>query len=279
MGNAKVSDIAIPLKMVIVAMDTNMGGSASRAFQTLRRDYPGLSLILHGASEWSERPEKLERCRADILSADIVVATMLFMEDHFKPVINELKARRDSADALVGLMSAGEVMKMTRMGSFKMDGEPGGIAGLLKRLRGGSKEKATTAGAQQMKMLKRLPQILRFIPGTAQDVRAYFLALQYWLSGSDDNIVNLVRMIIDRYASGPRRVLRGRVKVIPPVDYPEVGVYHPRLAGRISTDPSKLPRLGRRGTIGLLGLRSYMLAGNSKHYDGVIEALEARGLD
>ena len=49
-----------------------------------------------------------------------------------------------------------------------------------------------TAGAQQMKMLRRLPKILRFIPGTAQDVRAYFLTLQYWLAGSEANVANMV---------------------------------------------------------------------------------------
>jgi hypothetical protein len=38
---------------------------------------------------------------------------------------------------------------------------------------------------QQMAMLRRIPKLLRFIPGTAQDVRAYFLLLQYWLAGSD----------------------------------------------------------------------------------------------
>ena len=54
-------------------------------------------------------------------------------------------------------------------------------------------------------MLRRLPKILRFIPGTAQDVRAYFLTLQYWLAGSDDNVANLVRLLVDRYADGPRR--------------------------------------------------------------------------
>ena len=63
-----------------------------------------------------------------------------------------------------------------------------------------------------MKMLRRLPQILRFIPGTAQDVRAYFLTLQYWLAGSDDNVANMVRLLVDRYADGPRRALRGALK-------------------------------------------------------------------
>ena len=35
---------------------------------------------------------------------------------------------------------------------------------------------------------------------------------------------------------------------------------------------------GERGTVGVLLLRSYLLAGNAAHYDGVIAALEARGL-
>ena len=64
----------------------------------------------------------------------------------------------------------------------------GGALAFLKRLKGGGKERTASAGARQMKMLKRIPQILRFIPGTAQDVRAYFLTLQYWLAGSDENM-------------------------------------------------------------------------------------------
>ena len=52
-----------------------------------------------------------------------------------------------------------------------------------------------------MKMLRKLPKLLRFIPGTAQDVRAYFLTLQYWLAGSEENLANMVRMLVGRYAS------------------------------------------------------------------------------
>ena len=37
------------------------------------------------------------------------------------------------------------------------------------------------------------------------------------------------------------------------------------------------PRRRRAGTVGVLLLRSYVLAGNAAHYDGVIAALEARG--
>ena len=129
-------------------------------------------------------------------------------------------------------------------------------------------------------MLRRLPKLLRFIPGTAQDLRFYFLTLQYWLAGSEENVANLVRCLVDRYADGPRRALRGSITVGAPVDYPDVGVYHPRLSGRLGEDAKRLPKPAGavKGTVGVLVMRSYLLAGNTGHYDGVIAALEARGL-
>ena len=44
----------------------------------LARDIPGLPLTLHAAAEWENNPAALERCKADIATADIVIATMLF---------------------------------------------------------------------------------------------------------------------------------------------------------------------------------------------------------
>jgi magnesium chelatase subunit H len=94
----------------------------------------------------------------------------------------------------------------------------------------------------------------------------------------------MVRCLVDRYADGPRRGLRGTVKAKAPTDYPEVGVYHPRLTGGtqgMSNRLDDLPRVatsGKRGTVGVLLMRSYLLAGNGGHYDGVLTALEARGL-
>jgi magnesium chelatase subunit H len=272
-----------PVRVVIVTLDSHLASAVERAERTLRKDLPGLQLALHAVAEHGEDAEALARCRDDIARADIVVATMLFMEDHIKPVLDALQARRDQCDAIVCCMSAGEIIRLTRLGRFSMDGPQSGVTALLKRLRGAKSQgenRNATPGAQQMAMLRRLPRILRFIPGTAQDVRAYFLTLQYWLAGSDENVANMVRLLVDRYADGPRRALRGTLKAALPVEYPEVGVYHPRLKGRIGEHADKLPAAagGARGTVGVLVMRSYVLAGNARHYDGVIAALEARGL-
>jgi magnesium chelatase subunit H len=270
---------ATPVRVVIVTLDSHLASAAERALGTLRRELPALQLRLHAAAEWGEDGAALERCRADIEQGDIIVVTMLFMEDHIQPVLPWLQKRRADCDAMVCCMSAGEVIRLTRIGRFSMDGSQSGPLALLKRLRGG-KERKASAGAQQMAMLRRIPQILRFIPGTAQDVRAYFLTLQYWLAGSDENVANLVRFLVDRYADGPRKALRGTLKADAPREYPEIGVYHPALADRVADRVERLPAAPKAaaGTVGLLVMRSYVLAGNAAHYDGVIAALEARGL-
>jgi magnesium chelatase subunit H len=258
-------------------MDSHVAGAAARAQALLRRDIPGLELVVHPADEWGTDETALAECREDIARGDIVVATMLFLDDHIRAVLPALEARRAACDAMLCCLSAGEVVRLTRLGRFDMSAEATGIAGLLKRLRG-AKKGAASSGQGQMRMLRQLPKMLRLIPGTAQDVRAYFLALQCWLAGSEENLVSLVRLLVDRYADGPRRPLRGTLRAAAPVEYPEVGLYHPRAKRRIVDRPEHVPSAGEAGTVGLLLMRSYVLAGNTGHYDGVIAAMEAKGL-
>ena len=277
-----VSDL--PVNVVLITLDNNLSGAVSQAQDILKPSMPGLNLSVHAATDWHENEASLHKCKDDIAKGDIIIASMLFVEEHVKAVVDDLAARRDHCDAMVCCMSAGEVMKNTSMGKFKMDGEQKGPLALLKKLRGskakGEKETGKTAGERQMKMLKRLPKILKYIPGTAQDVRTYFLTLQYRLSASQDNIANMVRMLVDKYADGDRASLRGKVPANDPVEYPDTGVYHPLIANRVSGHFTDLPMLPEaKGTVGLLLLRSYILSGDTGHYDGVIKAMNDRGLN
>jgi magnesium chelatase subunit H len=266
-----------PVNVVIVTLDKHLAPAVERARAALRRDIPGINLSLHAASDWAESPDALEACRADIAKGHIIIVTMMFLDEHIQAILPDLQGRRDHCDAMVACMSAGEVMRLTRMGRFTMGGEPSGAVKLLKRLRGSS-DKKKSSGAGQMAMLRRLPRILKFIPGTAQDVRAYFLTMQYWLACSDDNLANMVRQLIDRYADGARLALRGTLDVQAPVVYPEAGVYHPKMVGRVAERAEELPEsTGERGTVGVLLMRSYILSRDTAHYDGVIHSLEARG--
>ncbi|MFW6300297.1 MAG: magnesium chelatase subunit H, partial [Oceanicaulis sp.] len=273
---------AAPIRIVIVTLDNHLAGAADRARIALAKDYPGLELAFHAASDWAAKPEKLERCRADIARGDIIAANMLFIEEHIQAVLPALAERAPHCDALVGSMSAPEIVRLTKLGGLDMSAPQGGLMKALKKLRGGAgKDPAKAGGKSQMGLLRALPKVLRFIPGKAQDLRNYFLSMQYWLAGSEANFTNMIRNLIDAYASGPRAAHRGRAEVCAPIEYPEEGVYHPAMKDRISDRAAALPaaRKAGAGTVGVLVMRSYVLAGDTGHYDGVIRALEAQGLD
>ncbi len=266
-----------PIRVVVVTMDSHLAAAIKRARDALRPELPALDLVMHAADEWGNDPAMLDTCKDDIARADIVIAAMLFLDEHIRAVQDALLARRESCDAMLCCLSAGEIVRLTRLGRFSITDAAAGPIALLKRLRG-SKSGGKSSGEGQMRMLRQLPRLLRFVPGTAQDVRAYFLALQYWLAGSEENLANLIRMMVERYAAGARQALAGSVRAAPPRSYPDTGLYHPCAAGRIAERVEALPARGASGTVGLLLMRSYVLAGNTAHYDGVIAALEARGL-
>ncbi|MEO0990365.1 MAG: magnesium chelatase subunit H [Pseudomonadota bacterium] len=263
-------------RVALVTLDAHAAGPVARALPLLEKDFPGLSVSIHAAAEWGESPAALDAAREAVARADIVIANLLFLEEHVQAILPTLKARRDHCDAMVGIISDGAVVGLTRMGDLDMAKPASGAVKLLKRLRG-SKQPSGASGAKQMRMLRRLPKILRFIPGKAQDLRAWFLTMQYWLGGSDDNFEQMIRFLVSRYAKDPKW---RKAQAKAPIDYPEVGLYHPDLPGHhITTNSRDLPRPKKSiGTVGLLMLRSYILASDTAHYDAVIRSLEAQGL-
>ena len=296
------------IRICVITLDAHLASAMDLAREQLVEELAGLQLNLHAAAEFAADAAKLKHCLDDIAQADIIVANMLFLEEHIRLVQGALAARRPHCDAMLICLSASEVSKLTRIGRFDMQKPSSAALNFLKKLRGASRptdainddepsaeelskglmrrtsqssSQPSSSGEKQMAMLRRLPKILRFIPGTAQDVRIYFLCMQYWLAGSQGNLGNMLRLLIDRYASGPRASLRGRLKIQDPIEYPEVGLYHPGLATGVCTDIEALKALQARppiARVGVLVLRSYLLADNVAHYNAVIQALEARGM-
>ena len=263
-------------RVVIVTLDSHAAGPAARVSERLSGEFPGLNVSVHAAAEWAENPAALEEARIAVRHGDIIVANLLFIEEHITAILPALQARRDSCDAMISVISAREVVQLTRMGELDMMKPATGPMRLLKKLRG-SKEPSANSGEKQMKLLRRLPKILKFIPGKAQDLRAWFLTMQYWLGGSDDNVEQMIRFLIGSYASD--RAFKG-ARAAAPLDYPEVGLYHPDLPGhRITTNPADLPQPANPvATVGLMMMRSYVLASDTAHYDGVIRQMHEAGL-
>jgi magnesium chelatase subunit H len=140
-ASLKSKQIAIPIRLVLVTMDTHLNSAARRAQFKLQRAIPGLSLQIHAASEFAGNPELTQKALDDIAAGDIVLATMLFMEDHYLPVFEALKAKRDHCDAMVCAMSAGEVVKLTKIGKLDMSKPASGPMAILKKLRPKAKQR------------------------------------------------------------------------------------------------------------------------------------------
>lgn len=261
--------------VVILTLDSHAAGPCARVSDRLSQDFPGLTLSVHAAAEWGEDPKALDAARAAIATGDIIVASLLFLDEHVAAIAGDLQARRSDCDAMIGIISDGAIVKTTRMGALDMSAPASNARKLLRKLAGAGKPSADK-GARKMKLLRQLPRLLSLIPGKAQDLRAWFLTMHYWLGSSDDNIEAMVRFLLSRYAR--IEAWRG-VKAPEPLDYPDTGLYHPDLPGRITNDLRDLPAPEAPvATIGLLMMRSYVLSGDTAHYDAVIRALEGRGL-
>ena len=262
-------------RVTIVTLDAHAASACRRVAERLAPEFPGLDVSLHAAAEWGETPGAFEAAVEAVESADIVIANLLFLEEHVKPILPHLEAARERCDAMAGVIADAQIVRLTKMGTLDMSAPDSGMRKLIKKLRGSSKPSGDS-GESKMKMLRRLPKILRFVPGKAQDLRAWFLVMQYWLGGSDDNIEAMLRFLMSRYCR--HEAWRGG-EAPAPVEYPEVGLYHPDLPERIVEDPAALPAPeAPKGTVGILMMRSYVLSGDTAHYDAVIRALEAKGL-
>ena len=268
-------DVTYPdYRVVIITLDQHTAGPIARLSPKLAAEFPGLRVDVFASAEWENDPSAMEAAVAAVGEADILVGNLVFLESQLNAIVPAMRARREHCDAFVGVIADPSIVELTRMGDLDMSKPASGPMAMLKKLRG-AKSHDSASGAKKMKMLKRLPKILRLIPGKAQDLRTWFLCMQYWLGGSDENIEQMLRMLISRYSS--HRDWNG-ITVAPPREYPEVGLYHPDLPTEgIVTDLADLPKTDGP-KVGILMLRSYILADDTAHYDAVIRAFEAKGM-
>ena len=262
--------------IVVITLDHHAAGPVARASVRLAQDYPGLNVSVHAAATWAETPEALAEAKAAIASADMVVANLLFLEEHITPILDDLHAVRDRVDGMIGVIADAEIIKLTKLGKLDMSKPASGLMKLLKKLRP-KQDSNKDKGEKRMAQLRRLPKLLKMIPGKAQDLRSWFLVMQYWLGGSDDNIEAMVRYLLGKYARSREEWMGGEAPQ--PIDYPDVALYHPDLPKRITEVAAEIPGPANPvGTVGLLMMRSYVLSDDTAHYDAVIRKLEAKGL-
>ncbi len=137
---------ARPVRVVVVTMDSHLGGALGRAAATLKRELPNLDLAMHAADEWSGDPAALAACHDDIACADIVIATMLFLDEHIRAVLPALAARRERLrrDAVLHVRRRGRATDPRRSLRHERPRRRA-LAAWLKRLRGKSRTGSSAA--------------------------------------------------------------------------------------------------------------------------------------
>ena len=192
-------------------------------------------------------------------------------------------------DAVVVINCMPELMRRTRMGRLDIStlGKQNGKGGKLLRSvgswvgnharRGKSRDKHT----QYLKLVDRLPGILKFVPtaGALTDAKNYLYLFCYFLQPTPKNIQSMLLFSLTQYVGDERLK---KIRVPKPEQMPSVAIYHPNAKTLFQTfaEYRKWYRkpLDPDSTIGLLLMRPQVISKTTKHYDALINAIEAEGL-
>ena len=227
---------------------------------------------------------------ADLKETNIVFVIHVMDGENATRLISALDSFKSHHDAVIVINCMPELMRRTRMGRLDIGafkGQRGKGGRLLRSVgswvgnqakRGKSDKRSHT---QYLKLVDRLPGILRFVPtaGALTDAKHYLYLFCYFLQPTPANIQSMLLYALVHYASDKRLK---KVRVAKPEQMPSVAIYHPKAPAlfRSFADYRKwyAKPLDPEATIGLLLMRPQVISKTTRHYDALINSLEAEGL-
>jgi len=234
--------------------------------------------------EWAE-------VETDLETANIVFVIHVMDGENASRLVQALD-RFKRHDAVVVINCMPELMRRTRMGRLDIGSigasQKGKGGKLLKSVgswvgnqarRGKSADKR--GHTQFLKLVDRLPGILKFVPtaGALTDAKHYLYLFCYFLQPTPANIQAMLLYALVHYVRDERLK---KIRVRAPEQMPSVAIYHPHAATLFKTlaEYRKWYRksLDPDSTIGLLLMRPQVISKTTKHYDALIDAIEAEGL-
>src|SRR5215213_8507083 len=227
----------------------------------------------------------------DLAAANVVFVIHVMDGENASRLVTALERFKDRHDAVVVINCMPELMRRTRMGRLNVNAlagkrDRGKGETLLRSVgswigsqarRGKSQDKHT----QYLKLVDRLPGILKFVPtaGALTDAKHYLYLFCYFLQPTPTNIQSMLLYALAHYGHDVRLK---KIRVPKPEQMPSVAIYHPRAPKLFQTfaEYRKWYRkpLQRDSTIGLLLMRPQVISKTTKHYDALINAIEAEGL-
>jgi len=223
----------------------------------------------------------------DLKQSNIVFVIHVMDGENASRLVSALDRIKNDAVIVINCMP--ELMRRTRMGRLDIStfGKQNGKGGKLLRSVGswvGSqarRAKSQDKHTQYLKLVDRLPGILKFVPtaGALTDAKHYLYLFCYFLQPTPANIQSMLLYALVHYTRDARLK---KIRVPKPEQMPSVAIYHPNAPALFQTFAAyrkwyRRP-LNRASTIGLLLMRPQVISKTTKHYDALINALEAEGL-
>ncbi len=274
-----------------------------------------------------------EEVDIDLATADVVFVIHVMDGENAARLLTSLEDYKTRHAAVIVINCMPELMRRTRMGkldisrlsgAFAQNGEARGSksnralrlfgtasswigrqtrahsgARVTNGANGAKNNKGSKHGhSQYLKLVDRLPGILRFVPGVGamRDFKNYLNIFCYFLQPTPANIRAMILTALQEYVPDAR-LAQAEVKIPAPEHLPSVAIYHPDAPRLFETfeayrswyltksPKSKVqcPRstqltLDPASTVGLLLMRPQVVSKTTKHYDALIRAIEAEGL-
>ena len=230
--------------------------------------------------EWQDVEEDLSR-------ANIVFVIHVMDGENATRLVSALDKHNDH-DAVVVINCMPDLMRRTRMGRLDIGAFSGkrNKNSLLRSVGSwvgtqAKRGKSSRGHGQYLKLVDRLPGILKFVPtaGALTDAKNYLYLFCYFLQPTPANIHSMLLYALVNYVDDQR--LR-KIRIAKPEQMPSVAIYHPRAKSLFKSFAEyrkwyKKP-LDPESTIGLLLMRPQVISKTTKHYDALINAIEAEGL-
>ena len=230
-----------------------------------------------------------EDVEADLRDANVVFVIHVMDGENATRLVAALE-KHDPYDAVVVINCMPELMRRTRLGRLDISAlgkSQNGKGGKLLKSVGSwvgaqaKRGKSSRGHHQYLKFVDRLPGILKFVPtaGALTDAKHYLYLFCYFLQPTPDNIKSMLLYALVHYVRDERLK---KILVAKPEQRPSVAIYHPAAPALFQTFAAyrkwyQKP-LNPASTIGLLLMRPQVISKTTKHYDELINAIEAEGL-
>ena len=109
------------IKVVYVVLESQYQSALSQAVREINANHPSVAIEISGyLIEELRGTENFEGFQRDIASANIFIASLIFIEDLAQKVVAAVEPHRDNLDVSVVFPSMPEVMRLNKMGSFSL---------------------------------------------------------------------------------------------------------------------------------------------------------------